>query len=429
MSARPVTVLRGVRLIVLLLLTLALVPFAPALHRAQAADPISVTTDEASLDFPNGIDFKLDAQGDRKIQRIELLYQAADLETLNLEVPDFKPAKHVDLTHQLDFRVNYEPSGIDITYHWRLTDDQGNITETDPKTLLWSDNRFEWQPVTSHDVTVYGYRNNDAFDKIILDSAQSTVDRLKLTYGVETVTPIRIWVYNSKKDFSATQQGNSSEWIAGTAYPQLHVILAILPEGNKQEVGRVVPHEISHQLLYQATRNPFNGPPTWLDEGLAVFNQDNGNEDFPAMVNDAAEKGHLFSIRALNSNFPYDAADATLAYAESYSIVQFIIATYGEDKLATVIAAYRDGLSHDEALRRGIGVDIDKLDRLWKESLDYPGNKPRATGTTRETSRWTDFFGSGLASGTLIIVIVLLVVGLFRLTSTRRVGHHAPRLG
>jgi hypothetical protein len=429
MSVRPSIRLRGLRLVLFVVLILGFFPFAPASHRAGAADQIAVNTDQASLDFPNGIDFKLDARSDRTIEHVELLYQAADLETLNLEVPEFDPAKHVELTHQLDFHVNYEPSGIDITYHWRLTDDQGNVRETDPKTLLWSDNRFEWQPVSSQDVTVYGYRNNEAFDKIILDSAQSTVDRLKVQYGVESVTPIRIWVYNSKKDFSATQQGNSSEWIAGTAYPQLHVILAILPEGNKREVGRVIPHEVSHQLLYQATKNPFNGPPTWLDEGLAVMNQDNGNEDFPAMVKDAAEKGRLFSIRALNSNFPYDAADATLAYAESFTIVRFIIDTYGEDKLAAVIAAYRGGVSHDEALRSGIGVDIDELDRLWKESLDYPGDQPRATGTTRETSRWTDFFGTGLASGALVIFIALLVVGLFRLTSTRRLRHHATRLG
>ena len=70
------------------------------------------------------------------------------------------------------------------------------------------------------------------------------------------------------------------------------------PEGGTREVGRVIPHEVSHQLLYQATKNPFNSPPTWLDEGLAVSNQESGNEDSPALLKDATEKGHLFSIRS-----------------------------------------------------------------------------------------------------------------------------------
>ncbi|HKG25928.1 MAG TPA: peptidase MA family metallohydrolase, partial [Thermomicrobiales bacterium] len=420
MNLLPTAVRRVLILFLVGLVALTSVPLATTVHRAAAASEVAVNNNEATTDFPDGVNFTLDVEGARKITRIELLYQAADLETLNLEVPEFKPRKHVTLSHHLDFRVNFEPSGIDITYRWRLTDDKGNTTETEPKTLLWSDNRFDWRSQSSHDVTVYGYRNNDAFDKLILDSAQSTVDRLKVEYGVESVTPIRIWVYNSKKDFSAAQQGNSSEWIAGTAYPQLHVILAILPEGNKGEVGRVIPHEISHQLLYQATMNPFNGPPTWLDEGLAVLVQDGGNEGFPAQVEDAAEKGRLFSVRALNSSFPYDPADAALAYAESLSIVRFIIDHFGEDKLAAVIAAYRDGVSHDEALMKGLSVDIDGLDRLWKESLDYPGDQPRGTGTTGHDSRWTDFYGTGLASGVLVILIALLAVSLFGLTTGRR---------
>jgi hypothetical protein len=410
---------RAAAIVCLVLLVLASLPIAPT-GIATAAEEIVVNNNEATSDFPDGVNFTLDVESDREITRIELLYQSANLETLNMEVPDFERGTHVSLSHQLDFRVNFQPAGIDITYRWRLTDDQGEVTETEPKTLLWSDNRFEWRAQSAQDVTVYGYRNNDAYDKLILDSAQSTVDRLKEEFGVEAVSPIRIWVYNSKKDFSAAQQGNSSEWIAGTAYPQLGVILAVLPEGNKSEVGRVIPHEISHQLLYQATRNPFNGPTTWLDEGLAVYHQDGGNDGFPAQVEDAAEKGRLFSIRALNSNFPYDPADASLAYAESYSIVRFIIDEFGEDKLAAIIAAYREGVSHDEAVKAGLGVDIDELDRLWKESLDYPGDQPRGTGTTsNDPSRWTDFFGTGLAGGAIVLLAALLIAGLVRATNRR----------
>jgi hypothetical protein len=414
---------RAATIVCLVLLSLTWLATSPISPSVAAAEEIVVNNNEATSDFPDGINFALDVESERDITRIELLYQPANLETLNLEVPDFEPGKHVTLSHQLDFRVNFEPAGIDITYHWRLTDDRGDVTETEPKTLLWSDNRFEWRTQSSQDVTVYGYRNNDAYDKLILDSAQGTVDRLKEEFAVESVSPIRIWVYNSKKDFSAAQQGNSSEWIAGTAYPQLGVILAVLPEGNKSEVGRVIPHEISHQLLYQATRNPFNGPPTWLDEGLAVYHQDGGNEEFQSVVEDAAEKGRLFSIRALNSNFPYDPADASLAYAESYSIVRFIVDEFGEDKLAAVVAAYREGISHDEALMKGLGVDIDELDRLWKERLDYPGDQPRGTGSARDDpSRWTDFFGTGLASGALVLFVALLIVGFLRVVSRRPRG-------
>jgi hypothetical protein len=412
---------RAVAVACLVLLAVASLATAP-IHEA-AAEQVIVNNNEATSDFPDGVNFTLDVEAGREIRRIELLYQSANVETLNMEVPRFKPGTKVTLSYHLDLRVDFEPAGIDITYRWRLTDDRGDVTETDPKTLLWFDNRFEWRSQSSQDVTVYGYRNNDAFDRSILESAQTTVDRLKAEFGLATVSPIRIWVYNSKQDFAAAQQGNSSEWIAGTAYPQLGVILAVLPEGNKSEVGRVVPHEISHQLLYQATKNPFNGPTTWLDEGLAVYYQDGGNEGFLAQVEDAAEEGRLFSIRALNSNFPYDPADASLAYAESFSVVRFIIDEFGEDKLAAIVAAYREGVSHDDAVMRGLGVDIDELDRLWKAHLDYPGDKPRGSGSTSpDSSRWTDLIAPGLASGSLVLLLALFVVGLIRVAGRRPRG-------
>src|SRR5262249_32181572 len=324
------------------ILVLSAVTLGPPANRAAAADRISITRDEATPDFPNGIDFGLDASAGRTIKRIELLYQAADYETLNLEGPDFQRGKTVTLTHKVDFRINFEPSGIDITYHWRITDDQGTVTETDPKTVLWSDTRFDWQAYDSADVTVYAYNRNPTFDKFILDKAQTNVDKLKVRYGVEKITPIRIWVYDSRKDFNGTEQGNSVEWAVATTYPEYNVIQAALPETGKLEVGRIIPHEVSHAILYQATKNPFNFVPTWLDEGLAVYNQETGNEDFPTIVENAAQKGKLLSIRGLNGVYPDDPG---LAYAEYYSIVKFIFDGYGEEKLKTVIAAFRDGVT------------------------------------------------------------------------------------
>lgn len=388
----------------------------------QSDAPIAVLRNEAVSDFPNGLLLNLEAESDRRIERIELLYRAADRETLNLEIPRFERGKTVELRHELDFRVRFQPSGIDITYFWRLTDDQDRVVETEKQTLLWYDNRFEWEAESSADVTVYSYRDNPAFARIVVESAQSTVDRLKQEFELDSVRPIRIWVYNTGKDFASAQQGNSSEWIAGTAYPQLQVILAVLPEGNQHEVGRVVPHEIAHQMLYQATENPFNAPPTWLDEGLAVRIQETGNEDDQAMVENAAEKGQLFSVRALNSNFPYDPTDTALAYAESFSIVSFLIEEFGEEKFADLIAAYRTGVSHDEAMVAALGFNLDELDRLWKESLGYQGDQPRNSGNTEYTegSRWTPVLGPGLATGTLILFVALVIVAVSRIMSNRR---------
>ncbi|HEX5501217.1 MAG TPA: peptidase MA family metallohydrolase, partial [Thermomicrobiales bacterium] len=145
------------------------------------------------------------------------------------------------------------------------------------------------------------------------------------------------------------------------------------------EVRRVIPHEMSHQLLYQATDNPYGGPPHWLDEGLAVYNQETPDGEFGTMLRQAVRDGALIPVRALNSNFPLDPDQALLSYAESLSVVQFIVKTYGDAKLGRLLTSFKDELSYDEALQAALGVDTDGLDRAWKASLGYQGDRAGAT--------------------------------------------------
>ncbi len=83
---------RAVTILCLLLFALIWLSVSPTV----AAGEIVVNNNEATSDFPDGINFTLDVEGEREITRIELLYQPANLETLNLEVPDFEPSNHVD---------------------------------------------------------------------------------------------------------------------------------------------------------------------------------------------------------------------------------------------------------------------------------------------------------------------------------------------
>lgn len=376
---------------------------------------------EAVPSFPESITFSLEGAAPFDVERVELLYSLADNPTNYLATPQFESGDSIKIDHELDLLVNYIPVGVDVSYQWRLTGQDGSVVETEPRTFMWMDDRFDWQSVTNEQVTVYSYNGNDAFSELILESAQATIDRLRSEFGVDEVPPIRIWAYKSAEDFRGTQMTNSESWIAGTAYPQYHVILAVLPEGDEHEVERIVPHEISHQVLYQATKNPFNTPPIWLDEGLAVLNQDVGDEDFPALVQNAADEGRLFSVRALIASPPLEPADATLYYAESLSVVQFIIDHFGADKIAALIDAYRGGISHDDAAKQALGVDLDELDRLWKESLGYEGDRGQAGGIVPDRQ---DGDGGAwlLASGALVMACAAIVAIAVGVITIRRAG-------
>jgi hypothetical protein len=405
----------------LLIVAFLLFAAAPVALTRAAAD-ITVDSSTATASFPDGVTFDVKATSSAPIVKAELLYNKAALETLYLNQAKVDPSTSIDVSLPVDFRANYVPPGIDISYRWRLTDANGRTIETDPQVVTWEDTRFDWKQVTTDQVTVYYYTGDKEFAQTILDSAQSTIDRLQTNFSVERSRPIRIWVYDSKSDFQGSQAPNSQDWIAGTAYPELQVILAVLPDGNSREVGRIVPHEISHQVLYQATLNPFNVPPTWMDEGLAVSAQDNGNEDFSSLVERASQDGRLFSVRSLTSEFPYDPADASLAYAESYSIVQFILGRWGNDGIAKIIDAYKQGDSHDQALTAALGVDMTELDKLWKESLGYSGDRGVAGGTSSSTD--SSGFDGLILDGTSLILVLAVFASIVAMARRHRSHRH-----
>jgi hypothetical protein len=336
---------------------------------STAAFTVDVMNNSAAPDFPNVVTFDLEAAADHELKRMQLFYSLADDEKLYLAEPEFSPGTKVNLSYELDLGSKGIPPGMEITYQWRFKSSEGAAIETEPKSFVWIDDRFDWSSVSSDQVTVHTYNDDESFNNEILDSAQRTIDKLQSEFGLDPISPVDIWAYDSNQDFEGARLANTETWSAAITYPEYNLVVAVLPDGNHSEIGRIVPHEISHQVLHQATKNPFNYPPTWLDEGLAVMNQDTGNEDMDEIVLDAAADGRLLSIRSLNTTFPYDPTEVDLAYAEGFSVVTFIIDRYGPEKMGALIDAYREGLSHDDAARAALGVDLDELDRLWRESL------------------------------------------------------------
>jgi len=325
-------------------------------------------------------------------------------------------------------RAGALPPGLDVHYHWRFTEDDGEVLETPERTVLWADGRFDWTPMGDGPVTVYAYAGDEAFQAEVLASAEETIERLSRRFGAELTDPVRVWVYASADDFTGALAPNSEPWIVGAAYPWFGLVNAVLPTGDREELERVVPHEISHLVLYQATRNPFNGPPAWLDEGLATLAQGSGQAQLWARVARAAEAGELDRLRSLNGQFPYDADGALLAYAQSLSVVQYIIDTYGETGLSKLIAVFREGVSYDEAVERALGIGLDELDEAWRAAVPAQAERELAAlgGTTgRGDNGVNPFDGVLLASGSLImgvVALVALVVGARAFLRARRLA-------
>ena len=432
------------KFVTILLLAIMLSATLPApLLAAQsvvAATPapipgFSVSRNEATASFPQGITFFLDATSETPIADVALLFNTPGTLTLSVELPRFdEGATSLAIEHPVSLDAGQLPPGLDVLYHWRITDANGDVTETEVQTIPWIDSRYDWTPLEGPRVTVYAYDMPAEFQQATLDSAERTIDRLVEAYGFEPQEHIRLWAYANKEDLYGALAPNSEPWIAGSAYPPLYLIMAILPVGDYDELARVVPHEITHQVEHQVTKNPFNSPPLWLSEGLAVYWQETGRDRFYTYALQIASEGDAPPLRTLNGGFDYNPDGALAAYALSLSAVIYILDTWGDEGMANLLGAFREGISFDDAIKQSLGVTFDELDAGWQayvkekaeELLPAGGSTqfsddPVGPGSTPAgSSFWQEVL---VASGTLIlglVVVIALLAGGFAWWRTRR---------
>jgi hypothetical protein len=95
------------------------------------------------------------------------------------------------------------------------------------------------------------------------------------------------------------------------------------------------------------------------------------------MLQEAASSDELFSVQSLGSSFPADPEKARLAYAQSHSLVDFLITNHGRDKMLQLLEVFQRGSSYDDALLEVYGFDTSGLDDRWRDSL---GPRPRSVG-------------------------------------------------
>ncbi|MBA2452450.1 MAG: hypothetical protein H0V47_04730 [Chloroflexia bacterium] len=389
---------------------------------AQDAPSIDFIEVSARADFPETIDFTLVATTNVDIVEVQLFWRAIGSSAFTLAEPEFTGDETIRAGYQANMSVRYLPPGLDIEYFWRVTDFNGNVHESEPATIFYIDERFEWQSIDGGLLSVWWYDGSEDYARDILSAANSTLIQLDEQYGLQAVETIRIIVYANGRDFGNAMPPNSADWIGGVAYSALnHIVAQIAPGGGAaRETSRMIPHEVSHIVVHQASRNPYNSPPPWLDEGLATYVQVTGDERLSPILDRAVRDGRLIPLGALKSSFPLDPDQALLSYAESVSVVAYLVETYGRARVGELISVYREEVSHDRAVESVLGITIDELDSQWKQSLGYQGDRP------------PDSEGAGvsvsalLGGGTVILLAAAVAVGtvIVALWKTRTYGEN-----
>jgi hypothetical protein len=177
-------------------------------------------------------------------------------------------------------------------------------------------------------------------------------------------------------------------WVGGQAYPEENIVILGTSGSDAQWDKDTVIHELTHVLVGHFTFSCLGGVPQWLNEGLAVYSEGPLDSQFQKPLDQAIKADNLLSVRSISGSFSEVSDKADLSYAESYSLVNFLIKTYGQDKMTALLSAFRDGATSDQALTQTYGFNIDGLEDQWRTSI---GAQPR-TASGQPTAQPTPTF-------------------------------------
>ncbi len=351
-----------------LIISLSLAIVSPNLVQAQGR--LTILDNSVETEFPSKLHFNLSAESDVNITDIRLYY-TVDRESfaqVTSEVyVEFVPDTTIDVQWAWDMRkTGGLPPESSVEYWWTVEDVNGSKLETSPVQVQFDDNRYSWQSLTEGRVTIYWYKGEQSFARELMAAAQQTLARLTEDTGAYLRKPVKIYIYTNAGDLQGAMIF-PQEWTGGVAFTRHGVIAIGIASNNLVWGKRAIAHELAHLVIHQMTLNPYNDLPTWLDEGLAMYAEGKLQPVFADVLNNAIDENSLISVRSLSSSFSAYAGEAFLSYAQSYSLVEFLISNYGQGQMLRLLNTFSEGSSYDGALEKVYGFDMDGLDTLWRD--------------------------------------------------------------
>ena len=348
---------------------------------AQGQGQITVNSSTIKANYPSNLTFSCHVQDTVNISDIRLEYQVEQMSfaqvTSEAEII-FDPSSTVNASYSLNMQQYGQiPPGIDIDYWWIIKDTAGDKLQTAENHYIVVDNNHTWNTLTQGKINVYWYGQNKAFGQSVMSEAQTGLSTIANDTGSTLDQMVNISVYTSAQDYAASVLG-APEWSGGVTLSQYNSIFVVVePDALSSDLPGVA-HELTHAVVGQMTFNPYNSIPFWLDEGLAVHVQFTGltlTSQFTTALSNAITNNTLISVRSLCDPFSAYADKANLSYAESVSLVTYLINQYGSNKMEQLLNTFAQGSSYDGALQANYGFDMDGLFTQWKTWVDTQNGK------------------------------------------------------
>ena len=352
------------------------------------SEPIRFIDGGLESNFPEDIRFYASFESDIEIADVRVRFSTGPITTGQYDYLDLTERSESLIDGELIWRVNtsprYIPPGTTVDFVFEAIDADGNEYASDQYSQIILDARYEWDVVSRGPIHVYYHGPVQVRAERLAEAAKEAMELMGPITGSEIETPIVVTLYNNNAEMigavSARSATISRELITeGQAFFDHSVVLVL--SGNR-DIGTLT-HELTHILVGRAAGGSNALVPLWLNEGLAEYGNLDKGRSYVYYLDWAVDTNRLIPFSRLQT-FPGEPNMVIVSYGQSRNFVEYLIETYGAEKIAETIASIAEGRSGDIAIRNVYGMTVQQLDNEWRASIGADAFVPPTPTPTPE---------------------------------------------
>lgn len=180
----------------------------------------------------------------------------------------------------------------------------------------------------------------------------------------------KIYIYEDQEDFIASAQ--AANWSHGYASVREKTVRTF-PSAHGF-FDSLLPHELGH-IIFREFVGPYINVPGWFEEGVAMYQEKGKRWGANQAVRTAIADGKFIPLNELSlMNLAYntDKDLVTLFYAESASVVYYLITEFGDYKFVRLCRKLKEKKSFEQALMETYPMfnSLEDLNRRWKAYVE-----------------------------------------------------------
>lgn len=230
-----------------------------------------------------------------------------------------------------------------------------------------------WEVLENPYFTVYHRPEDAAAGRLVLETAMAVYRPVVEILAYEPTRKVPIVVHPSREELAESFGWSTHDGALGVYWAGVIQILSPsiwLRTANPARQARLflengpIAHEFAHVVVDYKARGNY---PRWLSEGIAQYIE---YKLYGVIWRDqeSALEQPLYTLAELDdfSSFP----DQSLAYRQAFSLVLYMVETWGEECLPALLEELGRGAFFDRAMKKVTGCSLEELEADWLAWLE-----------------------------------------------------------